>query len=178
MSAEKIVLDYSTPKTLCIRLNGDWLIINLIPKVNALIAQITQAQDIQQLTFDTSGIGEWDSGLVAFLFHLIRECQHKQIQVNLQGLPPGVQKLLTLALKVHEQVTTDKVEDASFFTRVADKVLKRLDTLFSLLNFLGQIVVGFGRLIIGKVYFRRDEFMVILQRCGADALFLVSLISV
>lgn len=178
MSAEKIVLDYSTPKTLGIRLNGDWLIINLIPRVNAVIAQITQAKDIQQITFDTSGMGEWDSGLVAFLFHLTRECQHMQIQVHLQGLPPGVQKLLALALKVHEQVATDKVEDASFFTRVADKVLKRLATLFSLLNFLGQIVVGFGRLIIGKVYFRRDEFMVILQRCGADALFLVSLISV
>ena len=178
MSVQKIALDYSIPKFLCIRLSGSWLITTGIPKVNEVIAQVVQSKDIQQLTFDTSGMNVWDSGLVAFLFHLIRECGNKHIQVNFQGLPPGVQKLLTLALKVNEKDPTDKVEDESFFTRVADKVLKLLDNLLSLLNFLGEIVVAFGRLVTGKVYFRWDEFMVILQHCGADALLLVSLISV
>ena len=178
MSAQKIVLDYSRPKTLCIRLNGAWLITTGLPKVTEAIAQVTQAKDIRELTFDTSGMSEWDSGLVAFLFNLIRECEHKHIQVNFQGLPPGVQKLLTLALKIHEKVPADKAEDESFFTKVADKVLMRLDGMLSLLNFLGEIAVAFGRLIMGKVYFRWDEFIVILQRCGADALLLVSLISV
>jgi len=178
MSAQKIVLDYSIPKTLCIRLNGAWLITTGIPKVNTVIAQLTQAKDIQQLTFDTSGMDEWDSGLVAFLFHLIRKFDHRNIQVNFQGLPPGVQKLLTLALKINENIPINKIEDASFFTGVADKVLKLLDGMLALLNFLGEITVAFGRLIRGRVYFRWDEFMVILQRCGADALLLVSLISV
>ena len=178
MSAEKIVLDYSRPKTLCIRLNGAWLITVGIPKINEIIPQFAQFKEVQQITFDTSGMKEWDSGLVAFLFHLIRECEHKHIQVNSQGLPLGVQKLLTLALKINELVPTIKVEDESFLTKVADKVLKRLDGILSLLNFLGEIAVAFGRLIMGRVYFRWDEFMVILQRCGADALLLVSLISV
>ena len=178
MSIEKIVLDYSVPKTLCIRLNGVWLITTGIPRVNEVITQVTQLKDIQQLTFDTSGMEKWDSGLVAFLFHLIRESGHKHLQVNLQGLPPGIQKLLALALKINEKVITEKAQDESFFTRVADNVLKRWDGLLSLLNFLGQIAVAFGRLIMGRVYFRWDEFMVILQRCGADALLLVSLISV
>lgn len=178
MAAEKIVLDYSTPTTLCLKLNGAWLIAGEIPKVNEIIAQITQPKDIQQLTFDTSGMDEWDSGLVAFLFHLIREGKHKHIQVNLQGLPLGAQKLLALALKVNENTPTDKIGDESFFIRLGDKVLKLLDGLLSLLDFLGQIAAVFGRLFRGKVYFRWDEFLVILQRCGADALFLVSLISV
>ena len=178
MSIEKIVLDHSVPKILCIRLNGAWLITTGIPKVNEVITQVTQLKDIQQLTFDTSGIEKWDSGLVAFLFQLIRESGHKHLQVSLQGLPPGIQKLLALALKINEKVITEKAQDESFFTRVADNVLKRWDGLLSLLNFLGQIAVAFGRLIMGRVYFRWDEFMVILQRCGADALLLVSLISV
>ncbi|MCX5698427.1 MAG: ABC transporter permease [Candidatus Omnitrophica bacterium] len=178
MSAQKIVLDNSMPKTLCIRLNGDWLITAGIPKVNEVIAQFTQPKDIQQLTFDTSGMDKWDSGLAAFLFHLIRECEHKHIGVDFQGLPSGVQKLLTLALKINEKAPTDKTEDNSFFIRVANKVLKLIDGILSLLNFLGEIAVAFGRLMTGKVYFRWDEFMVILQRCGADALMLVSLISV
>ncbi len=178
MPAEKIVLDYSTPKTLCIKLKGVWLITTGIPKVSEVIAQFTQPKEIQQLTFDASEMNEWDSGLVAFLFHLIREGSHKHIQVNFQGLHSGVQKLLALALKINENVSTAKVEEESFFTKVADKLLKLLAGMLALLNFLGEIAVAFGRLIAGKVYFRWDEFMVILQRCGADALFLVSLISV
>ncbi|HNW40032.1 MAG TPA: ABC transporter permease, partial [Candidatus Omnitrophota bacterium] len=50
--------------------------------------------------------------------------------------------------------------------------------VLSLLNFLGEIAVAFSRLFTGKAYFRGDEFLFLLQRCGADALFLVSLISV
>jgi phospholipid/cholesterol/gamma-HCH transport system permease protein len=178
MSAEKIVLDYSQPKTLCIRLNGAWLIAGGIPKVGEIIAQLVGHQDIGQIVFDASGMNEWDSGLVAFLFHLIKESEHRHIQANFQGLPSGVQKLLTLALKVNEVVPIDKAKDESFFTKVADKALKLMDGILSLLNFLGEIAVAFGRLIMGKVYFRWDEFMVILQRCGADALLLVSVISV
>ena len=177
-TVEKIILDYSIPKTLSIKFNGDWLISTGLPKINEVIAQLSKSSDIQQFSFDTSGMKEWDSGLVAFLYHLIRECEHKKIKVNFQGLPSGVQKLLTLALKVNENVSVSKIEDESFFTRVADSVLKRFDGLLILINFLGEIAIGFGRLIMGRVYFRWDEFMVILQRCGADALLLVSLISV
>ncbi len=174
----KIDLDYSIPKTLCIKLKGDWLIACGIPKVNEVIAQIAQTKDIVQLAFGTTGLDKWDSGLVAFLFHLIRECEHKNIKVDFQGLPSGVQKLLILALKINENVSIDKAEDESFFIKVANRVLKRWDGTLSLINFLGEIAIAFGRLIMGRVYFRWDEFMVILQRCGADALLLVSLISV
>ena len=178
MSVEKIVLDYSLPKTLCIRLNGDWLITTGVPKVDETLERINQLKDIQQVTFDASGINAWDSGLVAFLFYLIRECKHRQIQVDFQGLLPGAQKFLKLALKINQKISADKAEERSFFIRVADKVLKLRDGVLSLLNFLGEIAAAFGRLAVGKVYFRWDEFMVILQRCGADALLLVSLISV
>ncbi len=149
-----------------------------IPKVGEIITQFTQVKDIQRLNFDTSGMDKWDSGLVVFLFYLIKECRHQHFQANLEGLPAGVQKLLTLALKVHEKAPAGKALDESFFTRVADKVLKPIEGMLSFLDFLGQIAVAFGRFFAGKMYFRWDEFLVILQRCGADALFLVSLISV
>ncbi|MFA5363271.1 MAG: ABC transporter permease, partial [Candidatus Omnitrophota bacterium] len=42
---------------------------------------------------------------------------------------------------------------------------------------LGDIVVSLGRLITGKSYFRRDDFMLIVRRCGVDTVFLVSVIS-
>ncbi len=177
MPDEKIILDYSQPKTLCVRLNGDWLIAAELPRVDPVIAEVS-LKDISRITFDISGLKEWDSGLVAFLLHLIRQCQVKPIQVDLEVLPEGVKKLLLLALKVHEKTETVKAEEGSFFTRIADMVLKTIDGVAVLLDFLGETAIAFGRLLRGKVYFRRDDFLFILQRCGADALFLVSLISV
>ncbi len=60
---------------------------------------------------------------------------------------------------------------------IGEKVLQANESLLVWLDFLGDIVVSSGRLIRGKVYFRRDDFMLLVQRCGVDALFLVSLIS-
>ena len=45
------------------------------------------------------------------------------------------------------------------------------------LDFLGDITVSLGRLITGKAYFRWDDFMLLVKRCGVDTLLLVSLIS-
>ena len=176
--AQKIALDYSTPKTLCIRLTGEWLSASGIPGIDEVIGQAIPSKDIQQLVFESSGMDKWDSGLVAFLFHLIRESGHKHIRIDLQGLPSGVQKLLNIALKADEKIEVDKIIRVSFLEGIGDKVFKLWDGVLSLLDFLGEIAAAFFRLVTGRVYFRWDDFMFILQRCGSDALFLISLISV
>ncbi len=178
MPEDKIIFQNPQPKTLCLKLSGSWLITEQAPEVAMVMARIAQLKDIRQVTFDASAISRWDSALAAFLFRLFKECENRQIKIDLQGLPQGVQKLLTLAFKVNESLPAQKNEAGSFFCAVADRVLGFFDGALALLNFLGQITVAFIRLVRGKVYFRRDEFMFILQRSGADALFLVSLISV
>ena len=178
MPEQRIILDFLGQNTVCLKLSGDWLIATGIPEADTVLAQLDGFPDIRMLTFDSSQIGRWDLTLATFLFNLIRECQRRKIQVTLPGLPEGVAKLLTLALKANENLPTAQVQNETFFTRVADKVLMIWDSILSVLDFLGQITAAFGRLIMGKVYFRWDEFMILLQRCGADALFLVSLISV
>ena len=45
------------------------------------------------------------------------------------------------------------------------------------LDFIGDIVISSNRLLKGKSHFRRDDFMLLVRRCGVDALALVSLIS-
>ncbi|MDD5129442.1 MAG: ABC transporter permease [Candidatus Omnitrophica bacterium] len=178
MTTQKAYLDYSSRGIISVRLTGIWTIAAGISGIDEITAQIIRSKDVKQLIFDTRQMGDWDSGLVAFLFHLIRECEHGNIPVDLQGLPLGVQKLLSRALKSSEKFPVNQADKEQFFVRVADVVLKFIGNVLSLLNFLGEITVSCLRLIRGKVYFRWDEFMVILQRCGADALFLVSLISV
>ncbi|MCG2714596.1 MAG: ABC transporter permease [Candidatus Omnitrophica bacterium] len=178
MFSEKVVLDYSTPKTLCIKLNGDWLITESLPEAGEILAQLNDHKEISQLTCDLSKMGEWNSVLIAFLLHLAKGCKRRNIQFSHQGSPQGINKLLSLALKIDDRVALVKVERIPFLEKVADGVLHCVESMRSLLSFLGEVALAFYRLITGKVYFRRDDFFGIVQRCGADALMLISLISV
>jgi len=177
MSLDKLSFDYPSSNTLRVKLSGDWKISESLPAESEVIAQLDGHKDINQLTFDLSAIGKWDSGLASFLFQLIKECRQRNIAINHHGLPAGVEKLISLALKIDEKIIPRREAQARFLQNVADKVLHLGSSTLILLNFLGEITVAFGRLIQGKAYFRRDELITILRQCGADAFALVSLIS-
>jgi len=177
MLAEKLAFDYSIPKTLLIKLNGDWQISAGLLSVNEVTSQLTIHPDIAQINFSVAQDLKWDSGLISFLLKLVRECAHKKIQVARQELPQEAQKLLELALKVHEKNISLQKPPGSFLERFGEKTFQIDESLRSGLDFLGDIAVSFGRLITGRTYFRWDDFMLIIKRCGVDTLLLVSLIS-
>lgn len=177
MLPERLIFDYSLPKTLLIKLSGDWRISAGFISVNEVSSQLASHPDIIQINFNVSPDLKWDSGLVAFLLKLIKECAHKSIQVAREGLPREAQKLLELALKEHEKKISLQKEREPFFEEIGEKVFKIGESWAVGLDFLGDITVSLGRLIKGKAYFRRDDFMFLVQRCGADSVLLVSLIS-
>ncbi len=175
---DQISFNYSSPNTLCIKISGDWRISSGLPATEEVISQVFSHNNIVEVNFNASGINKWDSGLVSFLFRLIRECQSRNVGVDLKELPEGVQKLLVLAFKVHEKTEIQAETSGSFLEKVTDKAIAANRSVLSLMNFLGDIAIAFGRLVTGRAYFRRDEFIVIVQKCGAEALPLVSLISI
>jgi phospholipid/cholesterol/gamma-HCH transport system permease protein len=177
MLSEKIVFDYSIPKTLLIKLNGDWHISAGLLSETTVTTQLTSHPDIVQINFNVSPVLKWDSGLIVFLFKLIRKCGQKNIQVAREVLPPEAQKLLALALKVHEKTTSPSKAHKIFFEEIGGRVLQIGESLRLALDFLGDIAVSISLVITGKSYFRWDDFMLLLKRCGVDTLLLVSLIS-
>ena len=177
MVSEKLAFDYSIPKTLLIKLSGDWHISAGLLSVNEVTSQLASHPDIVQINLNVSQDLKWDSGLISFLLKLIRECAHKNIQVARQELPQEAQKLLSLALKVHEKNISSQKMHESFLEKLGERALQISESLRSGLDFLGDIAVSFGRLIRGKAYFRWDDFLLIVKKCGVDTLLLVSLIS-
>jgi phospholipid/cholesterol/gamma-HCH transport system permease protein len=177
MLPEKLVFDYSIPKTLLIKLSGDWQISAGLLSTNEVTSQLDSHPDIVQINISVSQELKWDSGLISFLLKLIRECEHKNIHVAREGLPQESQKLLSLALKVHEKNISPQKASESFLEKAGGKVLQIIESLRSGLDFLGDIAVSLGHVITGKSYFRWNDFMLIVQRCGVDTLPLVSLIS-
>ncbi|MDD5568162.1 MAG: ABC transporter permease [Candidatus Omnitrophica bacterium] len=178
MPLSQLSFDHPCANTLRLKLSGEWLIRAVLPSENEVLTQLAGNKNIARITFDASEITKWDSGLVSFLLNLIREGGRRNVTIERQGLPLGVVKLLELALKVDEKNIPRKIEPEGLLERVADKFLAFCAGTLAVINFLGEITFAFGRLIAGKAYFRRDEFVAIVQRCGAGALGLVSLISI
>jgi phospholipid/cholesterol/gamma-HCH transport system permease protein len=71
-----------------------------------------------------------------------------------------------------------KIAQEAFLEKAGRRALELKENVFLFFGFLGDLTAAFFRLITGRAYFRSDEFFLIVQRCGAGALGLVSLISV
>ncbi len=177
MSSQKLSLDFTKKGTLRLELSGDWRISEGLPGIDQVTSALLEHTDISHIVFDASEMSRWGSGLTSFLFRLIRECQRRKISFAQETLPQGVQKLLVLALKVGEISRPQCKPRELFFARVGQKAQDLAKSIRVLLDFLGEIAFAFGRLFSGRAYFRRADFITIVQRCGADALGLVSLIS-
>jgi len=178
MPLEKVEFNYSqADSALSIKLNGDWLIFTKIPQVSEATSQFLTYPDIKSVSFDSAGLSSWDSSLISFLYKLIKECHGRGVEVQYKNLPEGIEKIMVAALQITSKEIPRKAATGTFLDKIEDGFISIKQGVFILLDFLGEIAYAFGRLIIGKAYFRKDEFMLLLQRCGVSALGLVSLIS-
>ena len=175
---EKLNFTYPAQRTLCLVLSGNWQIASITPSLDQAISELKAHPEVTNITFESSQIGDWDTGLAAFLLKLAKECERRNIRLSPEGLPQGAQKLLTLAQTVQEKEAPAPKIQEPFLARVGDTAVKVWSEIKSLLDFLGELLVSFARLLKGKAYIRRKDFKAIIQACGAEAFPLVSLISV
>ena len=178
--SEPPVLRFQKPSadTLCVELSGSWTIEAEIPVINGVTQQLESSPLVQRLTFDTQGLQTWDSTLLPFLLKCIALCDQRQIPCDLSSLPQGVQRLLHLATAVPERSGARRESVAEpLLARIGKSVQRNLAAAKELIAFLGQVTIAFFRLLGGRARFRRTDFFLVLQECGAQALPIVSLIS-
>ena len=163
--------------TLSLQLEGDWSIQhNAADAISAL--QFLQDQKISSVVFDSRALTGWDSALITFLLKMLEKCRGRGITVDTSGLPQGVQRLLGLAMAIPERSGARKTSTREpFLSVVGSQALALLDASRDMLAFLGEVTVALGRLATGRARFPKSEFFAILKTCGADALPIVSLIS-
>lgn len=174
------VLTFNCPSrdTLQVRLAGDWKLSNHIPPVSMVLQEVHCEHEVSRITFDTRELGAWDSGLLTFLLRLIGQCTAGNIFVDKGGLPQGVRRLLDLATAVPERKGDRKVEGRPpFLAQVGDSATAFWRSNLEMLEFIGDAFTAFLKLLVGKARFRPSELFLTMQACGAQALPIVSLIS-
>jgi phospholipid/cholesterol/gamma-HCH transport system permease protein len=140
--------------------------------------EIEASPEIASVTFDTGGLTGWDSGLLTFLLAVIDCCSRRAVSVDREGLPTGVNRLLDLATAVPERKGARRgPEHVSFLARTGESAVVLWRSMLEMLAFIGETSVAFKKLFTGKSGFRGSDLMLIVQECSAEALPIVSLIS-
>ena len=167
-----------TAETLLVRLTGHWRFETRLPSTADVTRALQTEPRPQRIRFDTEGLGEWNSVLLAFLAEVLDRCAKADAQVELSGLPSGIQRLLELASAVPERSQDPAaVSDTDLFTRMHGIATRAGQDILQTVEFIGDVAVSSGRLLRGKAQFRRRDLWLAIQECGVQALPIVTLIS-
>ena len=163
---------------LCLRLVGNWKAGQLPLSVETVAAALATPPAVEELTFDAAALGDWDSGLPAFLLALSRLCRQQGMRLNVEGLPAGVQRILTLTTSAPPRSPVEHVAVGEpFIIRLGARGLSFWRRWVERFAFLGEATEAFGRLLRGKGHVRFRDLVTTMQACGVESLFIVSLIS-
>jgi phospholipid/cholesterol/gamma-HCH transport system permease protein len=166
-----------TADTLLVALSGSWRLQDEVPSLTGVAQALDAAPRLQRLMFDTTALTAWDSGLVTFLLDIFELGAQRQIVVDQEGLPSGLRRLLHLATAVPErQGARREAIQEPFLARIGKETLGLIASVGDLLGFVGEAVLALLQFLRGRARFRRVEFLMLLQECGAQALPIVTLI--
>ena len=166
--------------SLLVRLSGDWRFANQPPPAEHLTKTIeTQATKPAALVLDGEGLQEWDSALIIFLLGLQQYGKDRELTPDCSRLPQGLQRLLQLATAVPKhREPRRRVLGIPILTKVGNLTIELHQTWRDSLTFLGETCISFGNLLRGRARFRPTDLVTLLEQCGAQALPIVTLISV
>lgn len=159
-----------------LELAGDWRRDGPSPEITG------EPADQIPTSYETSRLGSFDSTLPAYLFSHLKSrpkpAEGEEDPVPLDGLPDDLRGLMELALGVPERSEAkSRSSDDSDIKKLGKISIDIARGIGCLTDFVGQSVLSLGRFFTGRARFRRSEFWVIVQQCGAQALPIVSLIS-
>lgn len=173
-------MTFSRPdeETLLVGITGDCRIGKGLLSAEEVLKEAEASHGINRLNFDTEELTGWDSGLLTFIVKVIDQCTEKNIKVDKDGLPQGVQRLLSLASAVPEtkEARRESVR-ISFLAKIGQTAIDFWHSHLEMVDFIGDVFSAFGRLLRGKARYRPSELFVVIQDCGAKAFPIVSLIS-
>jgi len=169
----------SIENTILVELRGNWRLQDPLPSMQELVREFRSNPPAQMFQFNTQALESWDTGLITFLLKLQRLCDRKQIGVDFSGLPQGAQRLIKLATPVPERQGTKKTSaEEGRVSRLGNKAIQTTDGAQDMVAFIGEACVTFLRFLRGKARYRRSDLSLTIQECGAQALPIVTLISV
>ena len=172
-------MEQTDEETLTVYFSGDWKIDQPQPSASDLRNAIESRSGIRQLKFNTDKLQEWDSSLPTFLVRIKKMAKAGRLKMDTQGLPDGARRLIRLTEAVPKREGAEKVtEHEPLLSRIGSAAIRLAESSRGLLYFFGDASIALFKFITGRARYRRAELWLIIQEVGAEALPIVSLISI
>jgi phospholipid/cholesterol/gamma-HCH transport system permease protein len=164
--------------TLAVRLAGTWRLADGLPSLEPVERALADRPP-KTVVFDARDLGAWDTSVVTFVEEVSELCESRKIAVDPSGLPDGIRDLLELARAVPEKAGARRTSTRPpWLDRLGERALGAGGAVWNALAFLGEAALSFARFVTGRARYRRLDFLVVLQSAGAEALPIVTLISI
>jgi phospholipid/cholesterol/gamma-HCH transport system permease protein len=173
----QLTVDHPEADILQVHLVGSWRLEDRLPGLADIEGALAGRPDTRRIAFDTGGVTSWDTGLVAFVLKVVQFCETKQVAVDREGLPAGVNRLIRLATVVPEKKTGAVPAPTSWLARLGLAGLALFEAGLGFVRFVGDATLALARFVRGKANFRWVDLFGIIQDCGPSALPIVTLIS-
>jgi phospholipid/cholesterol/gamma-HCH transport system permease protein len=170
-------VDKSDPNCATIRLSGVWRLRHGMPTARQLEPELTSPPIPRRIVVEAAALAAWDSSVVNFLAGLTESCRARQIALDRGRLPEGLNRLIDLAQASPDSGETAGTITEPLLTRAGTNILARLTALGGYVDFIGRVVLALGAATIGRARYRQVDLVEVLQRAGANALGIVTLIS-
>ena len=178
---EPLSLNFSKEdsETLLVHFAGNWKRGNRPPDAQEIEKQLVMGPKVKRIVFKSENLTGWDSMLLTFLIRVRALASSNNIILQEDDLPEGVQRLLTLASTVPERKGKKKETTLiPILERLGNSAVVFWKSHLDMTDFIGETAVALMRLVTGKARFRQSDLLLIIQQCGAQALPIVSLISI
>jgi phospholipid/cholesterol/gamma-HCH transport system permease protein len=164
--------------SLVIRLAGDWIQGAKIRPIESVLAELAASRPFSRIVLQAGDLGKWDSRLPTYLLKIFDDCLTHSIEVDVSGLPEGLQGLLKLARAVPERAGARRgAQKTPVLEKIGKAVLSGLADAKGLVTFIGETVLAGGAMLLGKARFRTVDVFLYIQDAGPGALAIVTLIS-
>jgi len=162
---------------LTVELAGPWTTAAGLPDSAELVRRFSTQPPPPRLRFETGRLTRWDSSLLVFLERSLGDAQRAGVEVDASGLPQGVRRLHRLANAVPPRTDTGGTKAEGWLARIGHHALSVSAGVQEAATFVGDVTLGFARLLVGRARFRLTDLITALADCGHRALPIVSLIS-
>jgi len=177
-SPAKFRMTRKSDGSLIVELAGNWLLETGAPTFHSFAPVFAREPGLARVVYDASNLGDWDSAAVSFLVQAGQALRERAIAEDRSQLPSGLQRLIALAQVVPERTGARGVVKAEpLLARIGAASIAFAAGLAEYLSFIGQYGLVLARFVRGKARYRREDFLIVLQACGANALGIVALIS-
>ncbi|HTF91174.1 MAG TPA: ABC transporter permease [Planctomycetota bacterium] len=163
-------------ETLVVNASGRWKTGAPRPAVDEFQQQI--ATPPRRVVFVADEVESWDSALLTWLRAAIQAAEAAEIETDRSRLPKGVFELLHLAELVVEPLRRAERARPGFLARVGRIATGFWSETLEDLGFFGRVCTALVRFVTFRAQFRRSDLYHLIQSTGAEAVPIITLVSV